>query len=343
MKPVREIPVVDGEPCQTLGVSDVGEDSFHQANGRSKSVARADIMLRMKAEMKRALLMAGAGLAAVAYGLLLWRGPWWFDGGHLRERELEPADGVVITSFRTTLVALGAGVVAGLSLYYTHKSHRQTEKLFELSREEQVTGRYVEAMKLLGSDDTHQRLGGIYSLERIMRDSAKDHATVVEVLAAFLRNQSVEGRDPQLVVLSEREQRSRSPEDIQAALTVLCRRPHRDGEPRIDLRLALLGRAKMQVGRLNGVDFERADLTGVDFTHADLTYADFEHSILQEVNLTGADLTGADLRGASLVGVQGLTVAQVVRAHLDRETVLPEEIADDFRVQERIEECTYDE
>ncbi|MDH6544046.1 hypothetical protein [Streptomyces sp. SPB4] len=46
-----------------------------------------------------------------------------------------------------------------------------------------------EAIKLLASERTVERLGGIHALERIMRDSAKDHFTVVKVLAAFARDQ----------------------------------------------------------------------------------------------------------------------------------------------------------
>ena len=81
--------------------------------------------------------------------------PRWVDGAHLRTKNLEPADGVVITGFRTSLVALGVGFIAGLGLYYTHRSHQHTEKLFqhtrqkdreqaELTREGQVTERDVE-------------------------------------------------------------------------------------------------------------------------------------------------------------------------------------------------------
>jgi hypothetical protein len=36
------------------------------------------------------------------------------------------------------------------------------------------------------------RIGGIYALERIARDSAPDHPTVTEVLAAFVRDHSPE-------------------------------------------------------------------------------------------------------------------------------------------------------
>ena len=55
-----------------------------------------------------------------------------------------------------------------------------------------MTDRYTRAIKQLGSDKLDVRIGGIYALERIARDSARDHTTVMEVLAAFIREHSRE-------------------------------------------------------------------------------------------------------------------------------------------------------
>ena len=41
-------------------------------------------------------------------------------------------------------------------------------------------------------------IGGIYALERIARDSAKDHPTVMEVLTAFIREHSREQWPPSM-------------------------------------------------------------------------------------------------------------------------------------------------
>lgn len=224
------------------------------------------MLLRMKGWMQR---IGGAVLVAAivtAYGWLLWKGPWWFDGGHLRESDLQPADGVVITGFRTALVALGAGAIAGLGLYYTHRSHQHTERLFEhtrqkdreqaeLTREGQVTERYVEAIKLLSSDNLTQRLGGIYALERIMRDSEKDHQVIVEVLASFVR-QHAPIRQHARVPDGEpaAEPASRHPEEhVQAAVTVLGRRPERAETMRINLSGIDLHGADLRHARLVGL------------------------------------------------------------------------------------------
>ena len=65
-----------------------------------------------------------------------------------------------------------------------------TARNYTLSREGQVTERYSNAIEQLGSDSSDVCAGGIYALERLARDSARDHATVMEVLTAFVREQS---------------------------------------------------------------------------------------------------------------------------------------------------------
>ena len=55
-----------------------------------------------------------------------------------------------------------------------------------------MTDRYTKAIEQLGSNKLDVRIGGIYALERVARDSARDHPTVMEVLSAFIREHSHE-------------------------------------------------------------------------------------------------------------------------------------------------------
>ncbi|MFK0022477.1 pentapeptide repeat-containing protein [Streptomyces sp. NPDC090798] len=271
------------------------------------------IMLDMKTRARQTALAVILALGVVGFALLLWRGPWWIDGAHLRKKDLQPADGVVITGFRTMLVAFGAGVIAGLGLYYTHKNHQHTEKLFahtrekdreqaDLTREGQVTERYVEAIKLLSSENITQRLGGIYSLERIMHDSEKDHALVIEVLAAFIREQSFQNLVKVESAAYNSYRRGAVRDDVQAALTVLGRRPARTEPFEIDLRGANLPR----------VNLFRANLAATDLRGADLSEA-----YLAEANLAGAELEEANLKNAKLGGAR-MCEALLTRADLSR-------------------------
>ena len=85
-----------------------------------------------------------------------------------------------ITATRTGLAGILAVMGAGVGLAYTARTYR-------LSREGHITDRYTKAVEQLGSDKIEVRLGGIYALERLMRDSSTDQPTIVEVLAAYIR------------------------------------------------------------------------------------------------------------------------------------------------------------
>ncbi|SFG27456.1 hypothetical protein [Streptomyces mirabilis] len=173
---------------------------------------------------------AGAFIAA-----LIW-GPWWIEGRHLRDKHgnLVSSAGIIVTGFRTMLIAIVAGIFTALGLWYTHQNHQHTVEKdriqADLTREDQVTGRYVEAVKLLASEKLHERLGGIYALERILKDSDRDHPTIVEVLSAFTRTKLREaederGRNGADDGETHEANELRAPsEDVKAALTVLARR-----------------------------------------------------------------------------------------------------------------------
>ena len=97
---------------------------------------------------------------------------------------------------RGRLVTLGAGLFAAGALVFTARNFSLSRRTFELTEQGQVTDRFTKAIEQLGSDKLDVRLGGIYALERIARDSAKDHPTVMEVLTAFIREHSREPWSP---------------------------------------------------------------------------------------------------------------------------------------------------
>ena len=165
----------------------------------------------------------------------------------------------------------------------------------------QVTDRYTKAIEQLGSDKLDVRIGGIYALERIARDSARDHPTVMEVLTAFIREHSHEQR-PQPDPGSKERFRRR---DIQAAVTVVGRR-----EVKRDIRRIHLARA-----HLMGANLRAADLAGANLIRVYLDHAHLRGANLTGANLTGAKLIRADLTGAKLIGAN-LTRAKFTGADL---------------------------
>ena len=213
------------------------------------------------------------------------------------------------------LIAGGSTAVVGVTGFWA--SVRNTRKTIELTRnlteQGQVTDRYTKAIEQLGSKEMDVRVGSIYALERVARDSAPDHPTVMEVLAAFIREHSREqwprplthepGADPP---------GRRLRPDVQAAITVIGHRNPKRDQRDIDLREAFL------VG---------ASLHGMDFAHAI-----FSHAILTRANLLGANLydavlLGADLHGAVLLGAN-LTNANLTKADLTDAIILGADLTD---------------
>jgi hypothetical protein len=178
-----------------------------------------------------------------------------------------------------------------------------------------VTDRYTKAIEQLGSDKLDVRIGGIYALERIAHDSPRDHPTIMEVLAAFIREHTQEqwSPAPDGVVLATRP-------DEQAAITVIGRRTARYDSQRVNLRSAYLHAANLHAVNLAHADLAYTNLTSADLTGADLTGADLTGADLTGADLTGADLTGADLTGANLLGADltsaGLSGANLTSADL---------------------------
>jgi hypothetical protein len=57
-----------------------------------------------------------------------------------------------------------------------------------INREGQITERFTKAVEQLGSQDVTVRIGDIYALERIARNSATDRDRILFLLGAFIRN-----------------------------------------------------------------------------------------------------------------------------------------------------------
>jgi uncharacterized protein YjbI with pentapeptide repeats len=203
------------------------------------------------------------------------------------------------------LLTLGAGLFAAGALIFTARN-------YTLSREGQITDRYTKAIEQLGSDSLDVRTGAIYSLERVVRDSARDHPTVMEVLAAFVREQSHE-RWPLIDDQSTADVPPRvTRPDVQAAVAVIGRR-----DPKNDRKAVNLSSAD-----LTGADLTEADLAGAQLNGANLTGAQ-----LNRANLTGAQLNNVDLTGAQLNGAR-LTGAQLTRANLTSADLTSADLAD---------------
>ncbi len=226
---------------------------------------------------------------------------------------------------RKDLVLAAAQVLGGTALlsglYFTWRT-------LQTNREGQITERFTRAIDQLGATDgdgnkrLEVRLGGIYALERIARDSEEDHGPIVEVLTAYVREHAPwppkglsdeDGLPPQLAYGSEIPDHARSavkkklpsPEDpdIRAILAVLRRRSrylgNGESEP-LDLGRTNLRRAKLRGAHLEGAALWATSLVDVDLRGAHLEGANLAGSDLLIANLYGTHLEGANLHVANL-------------------------------------------
>ncbi|BCY09718.1 pentapeptide repeat-containing protein [Actinoplanes sp. L3-i22] len=201
---------------------------------------------------------------------------------------------------RSTLVTLLAATAAAIGLTFTGRT-------YFLNASGQVTDRYSKAVGQLGEKDVAVRVGAVYALERVGRDSPRDAGTIVEVLSTFVRAACPLPADPAEV--------SALRPDVQAAVNVLGRAPLSRSSVPVDLRGAyldgvdltnamfdgaLLRAAHLTNGRLRGVSLQGAWLSAARLDGADLEAAGLGNARLREAVLDAAILKGADLRGADL-------------------------------------------
>jgi hypothetical protein len=221
-----------------------------------------------------------------------------------------------VDNARARLLTLAAGLFAAWALVFTALNFTLSRRTFQLTEQGQVTERYTKAIEQLGSDKLDVRIGGIYALERIARDSAKDHPTVMEVLTAFIREHSREHRPVPEQGPHPEPPRAARP-DAKAAITVVGRRDAKRDIRRVDLTGADLSRVDLTGANLSGANLTLADLSRANLSGADLGDADLRGANLSGANLTLADLSDADLSGANLT-LADLRGADLSRADLSR-------------------------
>jgi hypothetical protein len=215
-----------------------------------------------------------------------------------------------------------AGAVGLVGLFFTWRSLRQTRKsqeqtqkntqrTLELTEQGQITERFTRAIDQLGATDGKQtprleiRLGGIYALERIARDSPeRDYSTVMEVLTAYVRENTPQAPGPfegsSEAASTSNEATAEADEGAQQPAPPEPRRPTAD----IQAILDVLSRAQAHVpdGYRTSLDLHKANLQGANLQKAYLLGANLQKAYLQEAILPRALLQRANLQGALLQG-----------------------------------------
>jgi Pentapeptide repeats (8 copies) len=252
------------------------------------------------------LLAVGSIVGCLLILALIWLPKWQAARPGLTPQAQFEAENEARKTFAE--IVGGAALLAGL--YFTWSS-------LEVSREGQVTERFTKAIDQLGAVNERGekqleiRLGGIYALERIARDSPKDYWPIMEVLTAYVRenapwpaklskDMSPQQDHPSLKGDPAAAQVQPPPKlatDIQTILTVLGRRDRTYEKKGQHLNLA---NTDLRGANLWEADLQETFLAGVRLQGADLGRARLQGAFLEEAHLQDADLRGADLQGASL-------------------------------------------
>jgi hypothetical protein len=231
---------------------------------------------------------------------------------------------------RQTLVQLVGGAALLGGLYFTAQTLRTSQetlrvnqKTLETTQQGQITERFTKAIEQLGSDKRALRLGGLYALERIARDSEADHWPVMEVLTALVREQAPAKTMPPDKTSGERETKESPHEwkpspDIQPILAVIGRRTRTFGKG--ETQPLDLSNTHLRGAHLEGTQLQNANLQGTQLQNANLIKAQLQNANLEGTQLQGANLVGAQLQSAYLVKAQlhgaNLAGAQLQGANL---------------------------
>ncbi len=220
------------------------------------------------------------------------------------------------------IAALGGLLSIPLLIMNAFHAERRTRA----SEESYLTDRIAQAVEKLGSErivwrDNKQssepnlevRMGALYLLERIAKDSPRDHVPIAETICAYIRENA---NAPHIDTVTTRENEKAAAKrlkiktseldasdkaacltyavpraDVQAAATILGRR----SLDAIDLEVR-----EKYVLDLRGVHLDRIDWSNANLANAILDGASLNHASLCVTNLRGARLKDASLESADL-------------------------------------------
>lgn len=217
------------------------------------------------------------------------------------------------------IVSLG-GLLA-IPLMITNAFH--AERRTRATEESYLTDRIAQAVEKLGSErivwrDNKQssepnlevRMGALYLLERIAKDSPRDHVPVTETICAYIRENA---NKPHIDVEATKENEKAAAKRLKVKLADLDAGVKEEclayAIPRADVQAAatILGRRSLDAIEIETKEKYVLDLRGVfldriDWSNANLANAIMDGASLNKATLSVANLRGARLKDASLEG-----------------------------------------
>lgn len=223
-----------------------------------------------------------------------------------------------------TLIQTVATIIGGIAIFWNIVLSRRQ---LAASKEQNITERFSVAVEQLGHEQTAVRIGGIYSLERIAQDSPRDYWTVMEILAAFIRDRrnwiawedlpeepKIEKDITPAIIVLGRCDRSRQPPNspiyLQSCDFRRCAFIN-DNFPNTLFHKSHFGQANLSGSNFQGSSFRRSNLTNANLKNANFSDTNLTKAKLTEADVSHCNFQNADLSEADLRHAKGLTVEQI--------------------------------
>jgi Pentapeptide repeats (8 copies) len=292
-------------------------------------------MFLVIALLPRMFLYIGVLAVAACIVLLLWLVPRQqtnrLRGVTAKERfELENAA-------RTTLAQIIGGVFVLLGVFATwytvwisqgtlgisENNLKVAQETMKVTQQAQFTERFTKAINQLGDKQLDVRLGGIYALERLAKESTEDRAAIIEVLTAFVRTHAPitrqtghldcesstsfipilnNGKLTGLRAVDHMPQTVWPPRDVQTILEILGKGEITGqfvlGLSNTDLECAYLARYHLERVAMQHTHLENAWLKDAHLDEAILQGVVATNTVFQGVTFRNADVSGAHLEHA---------------------------------------------
>ena len=169
--------------------------------------------------------------------------------------------------------------------------------------------RYQKGAEMLGSEVLSVRLGGIYALQRLAREHAREyHVQILRLFCAFARHPTKDNEYDIYLNVSTKFPQAR--EDVVNIVQAIGKRT--------SFEIELERKEKYPVGlqrvELPGAGFYQMDFTGINMSKANLSYA-----MILDTILLNTWLHDANLSGTQFIAGHNLTQEQLdqARAELD--------------------------
>ncbi|MEM1218713.1 MAG: pentapeptide repeat-containing protein, partial [Bacteroidota bacterium] len=193
---------------------------------------------------------------------------------------------VVLSEYRSTIIQILGGFAIAATLVFNYRRSAAMEKTVKISEAGQVTDRFAKAIELLGNDSIESKIGAIYALEKIAKDSYSYHWNIMEILAAFIRSNS-----PTEAYRSNGVNYDYFKEAVTSALIVIARR---------NILLDEKGK-KLDISKvsLSGLKIDKGDFTNLNFSFCDIYQVSFQSCNFMDMTFRNCDLSTCRFSGST--------------------------------------------